>query len=34
MAKIWILGKEDTHWRDVFRKENLLALGAATFIPM
>ena len=27
-------GKEDTHWRDVFRKENLPALGAATFTPM
>lgn len=26
--------KEDTHWRDVFRKENLPALGAATFTPM
>jgi MHS family proline/betaine transporter-like MFS transporter len=26
--------KEDTHWSDVFRKENLPALGAATFTPM
>lgn len=26
--------KEDTHWREVFRKENLPALGAATFTPM
>lgn len=26
--------KEDTHWREVFRRENLPALGAATFTPM
>lgn len=26
--------KEDTHWKEVFRKENLPALGAATFTPM
>ena len=26
--------KEDIHWGEVFRKENLPALGAATFTPM
>ena len=26
--------KEDHHWREVFKKENLPALGSATFTPM
>lgn len=26
--------RNDTHWEEVFRKENLPALGAATFTPM
>jgi MHS family proline/betaine transporter-like MFS transporter len=26
--------KEDTHWEEVFRKENLPALGSATLTPM